>query len=507
MSIAKKVTIVVSLLAALLLGGTAVTVREQRQQEVLRRAKAEARMLVSVIRMSVEASMSDYGRMGAIEDLVSRLQPIKVTFYGTDARVIAPAPEEEEPKVNLRARRVILRGKPVEEAGQGYYAYRVPLRDQYTGAVAGVLELRFDLDAMAGAEWDASALLVAAGLLLGIALVVGIYLRKTVAEPIEKLMVGMDHIIRGDLTHTLPLDRNDEIGRIAYRFNEMTAQLRDAQEEIHGTAEARVRLQQRLRQSEKLATVGQLSAEIAHEVGTPLNVIAVRARSLLKKTDRPDEVTKNSAIIADQAERITKIIQQMLDLSRARILRRTEVDIISILADATGLLEYQMERNGIALELEIPDDLPPVLGDADGLQQVFINLVHNAVQAMVDGGTLTLTTEVERRRKEGLDLAPPELYMVVHVADTGPGIPEESRGQIFDPFFSTKGQGEGTGLGLTVVQGIVKEHDGWIEVGEVEPSGAELRVYLPTAAMEEPRTEDGGGGGGDADAKDDEQGG
>ncbi len=460
----------------------AVTVRGQRQKDVLRRARAEARLLVHVIRMSVEASMSDYGRMGAIEDLVSRVQPIKVTFYGTDARAIAPVPEEEEPLVNPRARRVLTRGKAEEEVSPGRYAYRVPLRDQWSREVAGVLELRFDLDAFAGADWGATALLVAAGLLLGVALVVGIYLRKTVAEPIEKLMVGMDHIIRGDLTHALPLDRSDEIGRIAYRFNEMTAQLRDAQQEIRGTAEARLRLQQRLLQSEKLATVGQLAAEIAHEVGTPLNVIAVRARSLLRKTDKPDEVTKNSAIIADQAERITKIIQQMLDLSRARIVKLVEVDISSILDDAVSLLEYQMERAGIALHREAPTgDLPPVVGDADGLQQVFINLVHNGVQAMPEGGEITVGVSVERRRKEGLDLAPPEEYVVVRVADTGEGIPEQVREQIFEPFFSTKGQGEGTGLGLTVVQGIVKEHDGWIEVDQPEPKGAELRVYLPTA--------------------------
>ena len=486
MSLAKKVTLMVTLLAAGLLLGTAYTVREQRHADVVRRVRAEARLLASVIRQSVEASMSDYGRMGAIEDLVSRLRPVKVTFYGLDARAIAPVPEEEEPAVNPRARRAIKRNEAQEEVESNSYAYRVPLHDQQSRAVAGVLELRFDLELYAGPDWDATALLVAAGLLLGIALTVGTYLRKTIQEPINKLMVGMDHVIRGDLTHALPLDRNDEIGRIAYRFNEMTAQLRDAQKEIRGTADARLRLQQRLRQSEKLATVGQLSAEIAHEVGTPLNVIGLRARSLLKKADKPEVVTKNSAIIADQAERITKIIQQMLDLSRARIIKRAAVDLVSIVGDAVALLEYQMERAGVTVNQEQPDgDLPAVRGDADGLQQVFINLVHNAVQAMPEGGELTVRVGVEHRRKGGLEMAPPEEYVVVSVADTGAGIPEKVREQIFEPFFSTKGQGEGTGLGLTVVQGIVKEHDGWIEVADAEPRGAELRVFLPTGGGDE----------------------
>ena len=491
MSIAKKVTLVVTVLAALLLAITGYTVREQRRAEVLHRVRAEARMLANVIRIPVEAAMSDYGRMGAIEDLISKLRPVRVTFYGLDARAIAPVPTEEEPLVNHRARRVIENNQAEEELISTGYAYRLPLHDQQSGKVAGVLELRFDLEAIAGPDWDATALLVAAGLLLAIALLVGIYLRTTVGEPIEKLMVGMDHVIRGDLTHALPLDRNDEIGRIAYRFNEMTSQLRDAQKEIRGTAETRIRLQQRLRQSEKLATVGQLSAEIAHEVGTPLNVIGVRARSLLKKADKPEVVTKNSAIIADQAERITKIIQQMLDLSRARIIRRTEVDLVSILGDATSLLEYQMERAGVTLnQVNAEEELPTVVGDADGLQQVFINLVHNAVQAMPDGGEMTVRVGVEHRRKGGLDLAPPEQYVVVSVADTGDGISDEVRGKIFEPFFSTKGQGEGTGLGLSVVQGIVKEHDGWIEVAAVEPRGAELRVYLPASEPEGPEEEE-----------------
>jgi signal transduction histidine kinase len=310
---------------------------------------------------------------------------------------------------------------------------------------------------------------------------VGLFARRALQKPITQVMVGMDHVIKGDLTHILPLDRIDEIGRIAYRFNEMTAQLRDAQLEIHRSAEAKLGLEQRLRQSEKLATIGQLSAEIAHEVGTPLNVIGGRARSLKRKAVDPDEVIKNAQIIADQADRITKIIQQMLDLSRSRSPERTQVDLARTVGDALSLLEYQIERHGVLVEGTVDPDLPPVLGDTDALQQVFINLIHNAIQAMTEGGTLTVAGRSLRRRKEGLDLAPPQLYVAVSIGDTGAGIPEEQRRQIFDPFYSTKRRGEGTGLGLTVVQGIAKAHDGWIEVQAAEPSGSVFTVFLPAA--------------------------
>jgi signal transduction histidine kinase len=347
--------------------------------------------------------------------------------------------------------------------------------------VVGALELRVDLKGLLPAEGSPTAVIVTIVLFVIFIVLTGIFSRTSIGRPIEQLMGGMDHVIRGDLTVALPLDRNDEIGRIAYRFNEMTAQLRDAQEMIRRGAQAKLELEQRLRQSEKLATIGQLSAEIAHEVGTPLNVIGGRARALGRKAEQPAEVVKNSQIIADQAERITKIIQRMLDLSRARVAERTDLDVRRIIKDALAFLEYQVERSGVQVAVAGPgDDLPRVKGDADGMQQVFINLILNAIQAMPDGGQLAVRARTEHRRKEGLEMAPPQLYVVVEVADTGPGIPEEHQSRIFEPFYSTKRKGEGTGLGLTVVHGIVKEHDGWVEVSSVQPHGTVFRVYLPS---------------------------
>ena len=126
-----------------------------------------------------------------------------------------------------------------------------------------------------------------------------------------------------------------------------------------------------------------------------------------------------------------------------------------------------------------------MIGDEDGLQQVFINLILNAVQSMSEGGELEISSEVTHRRKGGLDLAPPEQFVSVAISDTGVGIPTELREQIFEPFYSTKDRGEGTGLGLTVVYGIVKEHDGWIEVEHGEQNGTTFRVHLPTGKVEE----------------------
>jgi two-component system cell cycle sensor histidine kinase/response regulator CckA len=126
---------------------------------------------------------------------------------------------------------------------------------------------------------------------------------------------------------------------------------------------------------------------------------------------------------------------------------------------------------------ELAADLPLVVGDPDGLQQVVLNLLLNAIQAMPQGGRLTIRGAGEHRRKGGLDLAPPQHYAVITIEDTGEGIDADARAKIFDPFYSTKS--DGTGLGLTVVHGIVKQHDGWIEVDAAQPRGTAFRVYLP----------------------------
>jgi signal transduction histidine kinase len=475
MSIAKKVTLVVCLLAIGLLMATGYAGLLLREQESQEQVRAHARMMAGVLRFSAEAVLESYGHLKRLERSIGRSKEWSVTIFDRDGRAVVP--QEEAPVVNARALRVMERDQPEDEVAAGAYAYRLPLH--HRGRVAGGLELRIDLASLVPRDLPKLAALIAGAVLLLFALLVGVFSRTAIGRPIDQLMGGMDHVIKGDLTVALPLDRNDEIGRIAYRFNEMTAQLRDAQEEIRRSADAKLTLEQRLRSSEKLATIGQLSAEIAHEVGTPLNVIGGRARALERKAEQPAEVRKNSQIIADQAERITKIIQQMLDLSRGRIPEKTEVDLARTLGDALAFLEYQTERAGIEVARRIDAALPRVKGDGDGLQQVFINLILNAVQAMRGGGTLEVGARAEHRRKEGLDLAPPQEFVVVEIRDSGPGIPEAEHAQIFEPFYSTKPRGEGTGLGLTVVHGIVKDHDGWIEVENARPHGTLFRVYLP----------------------------
>ncbi len=316
---------------------------------------------------------------------------------------------------------------------------------------------------------------------LGFGLVIYLVLMGSVVKPLRRLVDGIDAVAKGDLSRALLPQREDEIGSLAGRFNAMTNYLRQAREEEAGAKAARVEVEERLRHSEKLATVGQMAAEIAHEVGTPLNVIGGRAKSLAKRAGDPAEVRKNAEIIAAQVDRLTKIIRQVLDFSRKSRPTMTQVDLARAVDEAISFVDERLKRQRIRSEVQRQADLPLVPGNPDEIQQVVLNLVTNAIHAMPDGGRLNVVVQQVIRRKEGLALSSPAPYLMLEVSDTGAGVPHGDRERIFEAFFTTKDVGEGTGLGLAVSNGIVKDHDGWMELGD-PPQGALFRVFLPVSA-------------------------
>ena len=313
--------------------------------------------------------------------------------------------------------------------------------------------------------------------------------RNLMSQPMAKLLRGIDDVAKGDLSHVILSERDDEIGAVATRFNDMTFSLRESRAETLRHNDAKSTLEQRLAHTEKLATIGQIAAEIAHEVGTPLGVIAGRARATQRKASDPETVIKNSAIIAEQTARITRIIQRLLDFARRRVgppeLARVNLNTLTL--TTMELLASQFSAAKVKTRLTRAEGLPAVQGDGDRLQQVLLNLLLNAVQAMPDGGALAVETAVVTRQRPGLELSPEQPFVRLEVTDTGVGIPADRRDKIFEPFYTSKdGQG-GTGLGLAVCAGIVKEHDGWIEVDDGATGGAVFRIYLPAAEPERDR--------------------
>ncbi len=225
-------------------------------------------------------------------------------------------------------------------------------------------------------------------------------------------------------------------------------------------------MQEQLRRTERLAELGTLASGMAHEIGTPMNVIQGRAEYLLQRTTE-EPIKKGLATIIAQVERITKIMNQLLTFARRRPIERKPMDLKKTIADCLDIVQERLKQHRVEVETSYAEPLPLVHADPDQMSQVLLNLVLNAIQAMPEGGRLSLALEPEG---PGMKLS---------VADTGSGMPAETLNKIFDPFFTTKDVGAGTGLGLTVVHGIVEDHGGAIHVDSVPGRGTTFTIHLP----------------------------
>ena len=243
-------------------------------------------------------------------------------------------------------------------------------------------------------------------------------------------------------------------------FNRMVEELEARQEQILHTR--------------KIASLGTLVSGVAHELNNPINNIILTIDSLVggrKKTDERREELLND--ILTQAIRASGIVKNLLDFSRAETSTNQDVDLTRLLEETVKIAGNQITINKIDLHLNIAPELPLIWGNRQGLQQVFLNLIVNAVQAMPDGGELTVEAEEDKNRR-----------ITVRVQDTGGGIPPEHLTHIFDPFFTTKKVGQGTGLGLSVSYGIIKKHGGRIDVDSRPGKGSTFTVIMPVKEEE-----------------------
>jgi signal transduction histidine kinase len=540
-SIATRVTLLTVLLVTLALGVYGTLSMRGRRAERTAELERQTWLFGSALKVALEAAAQD-GLYEDLHGLIGRMQAaertIEVTYQdllqpgedavfppGSSARLVRqPNPDAGREE---RRRRVEITRQPYGEhiyiSGREVYAYSLPIVDNKHRMVA-IIDLQRDKSELEQEMLRATrdVVLTLGGLAALLAILVSLTVRQEFSAPLLRLVGGIDEVTRGDYTGAILRERNDEVGLLADRFNEMTQSLREARNEILAGVDAKLQLEQRLRHSDKLATIGQLAANIAHEVGTPLNVIGGRARVMSRRAEDPTAVQKNADIIATQAERITKIIQQLLDYARRKAPARSDVDLRKVCLSTLDFLEVQLTTRHVAAQLHPfavptppqpesqieravrgdeslgtlkPPAQPIVVGDSDQLQQVCLNLCINAIQAMPEGGSLDLSLEGIVRRKPGLDKAPPGAYVMLAVADTGIGIDEADLSRIFEPFYSTKTDGKtgkdgpsGSGLGLSVSAGIVKDLDGWIECERRPTGGTIFRVFLPAPEREEPNT-------------------
>lgn len=498
MKVATRITVataVVVMIASIIFAMFEVRGRASERRNSLER---EARAVAATLRASFEVNASAFRAPSdaQLEAISARTAGWRVTVLPRERALDPrPGPNASQEQLSLLQTMIDLpmlcSTSPSTCSGvrRGTYFYALPLRAAQPAAettpptVLGMVEIDRSADVLSVTGEDIAEAVALVGLIVAVTtMVVGLLAGRLISRPITKLLRGIDDVAKGDLSHVILSEHDDEIGAIATRFNDMTFSLRESRGETSRQNEAKLALEQRLGQTEKLATIGQLAAEIAHEVGTPLNVIAGRARSIQKKSRDHEAVEKNAEIVAEQTARITRIIQRLLDFTRRKVGHthgKAEVNVNELSLMTMELLQGQFSSAKVRTRLDRAEGLPRVAGDQDRLQQVMINLLLNAVQAMPEGGSLGVETAVVRRTRPGLEDGAEQSFVSFTVRDTGVGIPESSRDKIFDPFYTTKEGSGGTGLGLAVVSGIVKEHDGWIDIEANDGGGTVFRVFLP----------------------------
>ncbi|MCP3999212.1 MAG: HAMP domain-containing protein [bacterium] len=301
---------------------------------------------------------------------------------------------------------------------------------------------------------------------LGLLVIVGIAGRiwaKRITHPVETLSRATRVLAKGDFDIAVDVSSRDEIGALAGSFNQMAHELKTRQEEL-------AQAQALLVQSEKMAAFGQLGAGIAHEVKNPLAGIFGCAQLALMEAKEGTRLRKNVEIIKKETDRCRGIIDNLLKFARQEKALLEPTDINAVVSDAAAIVDHQLEMHEVKLSLDLAEDVPPVRGNANQLQQVLMNLVINAQQAMEDqdGGSVKISTHM---------VGPDDVEIIV--SDTGPGIPEENRAKLFEPFFTTKPTGKGTGLGLSVSFGIIQDHGGEITVDSEVGQGTEFKMRLP----------------------------
>jgi signal transduction histidine kinase len=286
-----------------------------------------------------------------------------------------------------------------------------------------------------------------------------------VGRRIDLLSRTMSQVEAGDLTARMPRGARDELGRLGESFNAMVARLADARRQVED------RHLGAIRRAEHMASLGKMAAGIAHEINNPLAGMQNCVRSLMKGTRNEDQRIQYLGMLLEGLGRIERTVGQLLDFAREAKPQFTRTNLRPILRRCLALLEHQLATRQITCGLSADGNQPDILVDSHQIEQVFLNILMNAVDAMPQGGKILVSASLQQREAGS--------FVEVQITDTGVGIPPEDLPRIFDPFFTTKDVGKGTGLGLSVSYGIVRAHGGFIEARSEVGKGSTFTVGLP----------------------------
>ncbi len=469
-----------------------ISVRDERSHLM-----AEARMMARTLARTLAATFKYYHmeeqqkRLGEIIHAVMPhdvdINSLLLNIYDRRGRLVQIAYEHGLNREELRRDRdpaLFLRGGREEimrQGGHEYLSVIVPIVNS-GGDLQGAVEILFSLESIDETLTGIIRKFVVFDLLTAALLGVLLYLvnRWSITLPIARLQDASKKLGRGDLGLRLARSGVRELDDLIEEFNRMARNLEKQNRHREKLFAEKIDLERGLRHRDKLASIGQLASGLAHEIGTPLNVISGRAEHLLRKTDKDSPNAENLKIIIRQADRITRTMRQMLAFSRKSTAEFSAVDLVAIAHDAFSLCGLKQRKDHPPIELSLDFAVERLLADEDGLRQLFVNLMLNSFQAMPGGGAIRIRSEARGEKDDEI---------ILTYEDTGPGIPDELCDRIFDPFFTTKEVGKGTGLGLFMVANIVQEHQGRIRLDCSYDQGARFFIVLPrnpvSAGLEE----------------------
>ena len=489
-------------LVALMMAGFGAWLLVERERSLVPEMQQQTRVYAQAVDIAFEYALRDL-EQGRVQEFIDRLSAdsriFGVLLYGADGSLryasdsltgAAAAPDSMLSRVlsggeELTFERVIGNRKvfavlrsirePPADTARGRIPAGAP------GAVLGALEIAQPFGLLQGEQQRvrAEVVLVTLALMAALSLMLVFVTHRLVERPLQRLAAAARDLGEGNVeAHVLTSLGAAELNALAREFNEMVERLGTARRALLLESETRVRLERRLAEAEKLATVGTVAAGLAHEIGAPLNVISGRAEMMLQQHGGDPRISRHLESIIAQIGRITRTVRSLLDYARRPERRDEAVSLAAIIDGAVDLLEAEFVKGSVTVARTDTSDVW-VQGDADQLQQVLVNLLLNALQSMdsqVEPRVLTI------RLGEGkVDPALGSADAVIEIGDSGPGLADEISGRLFTPFSTTKKTG--TGLGLVVARSMTQDHGGTLTgtnriAGE---RGAVFTVHLPTS--------------------------
>lgn len=468
-------TVIIGVCALVLIGGSGWVQLRSEERDLRAVAEGEVRLLGRSLQTAFKNALRER-RLEDVTDALRALAPVDpevaIFVFDEDGRLVAASrgahPSDAVRRVELSARN---RSEPVLE----YVPAAAPrvlllgrrLREEEPDNASAIVlekplaELSRDLRETRHNIWLTTSLLVltVAGLTWGMS-------HRYVALPLGRMVANMKQVRAGDLRIAHVPKRQDEVGEALAEFEQLVVDLDAARIRADSEFEARRRIERGLQNADKLITLGQLSAVMAHEIGSPLQILEGRARALKKHAEDAAATRRTADMLVEQTERITRIVGQMLSITRRRPPLRSTVDVEASIRTVVALLELEARRREVTFEVRRTGPAE-VLADDDQLQQVALNLLRNALDASPPQSTVSVHIVGDDER------------LSLEIGDHGAGIPPSAREHLFEPFFTTKADSGGSGLGLSVVRSIVAAHGGKVVFIDAVEQGCRVRVDLP----------------------------